>query len=276
VAPQPELAAGPYQARVIAVCASKGGVGKTTTAVHLGAGLAALKRQRTLIVDLDPQGHVGTSLQQALPPGPGRLAELLTAGRGREVLDIAVSSALPDLHITAPDKGLADAEKALTARIGREFLLRRALERTRTHYQTIVLDCPPNLGNLTLNALVAADAVLVPCDESVLALRGVEDLLEALDLIDEQLGHRPTLLGILKTRVDRRNRMVHEAVGSALQRTYGPLMLRTEIGVSTDLAKAQIAGTTVWELSPSGRGARDYAALVAEVEERLESAARPN
>jgi len=276
VAPDLGGALGPYDASVIAVCASKGGVGKTTTAVHLGAGLARFKGHRTLVVDLDPQGHVGTSLQQTMPPSPGRLAELLTEPKRREVMDIAVSTRIPGLHVTAPDRALGDAEKALTARIGRELLLRRLLKRTRTHYQSIVLDCPPNLGNLTLNALLAANAVVVPCDESILALRGVEDLLDALDTIDDELDHRAALLGILKTRVDRRNRKVHEAVGRALTGTYGPLLFRSEIGVSTALSKAQIAGESIWEHAPRSRGADDYAAFVSEVCERLESAARPN
>lgn len=276
VAPEPGGALGPHQASVIAVCASKGGVGKTTTAVHLGAGLARLRGHRTLVVDLDPQGHVGISLQQVMPTSPGRLAGLLAEPRRLEVMDIAVPTRLAGLHVTAPDRSLGDADKALTARIGRELLLRRLLKRTRTHYQSIVLDCPPNLGNLTLNGLLAADAIVIPCDESILAMRGVEDLLEALDSIEEQLDHRPTLLGILKTRVDRRNRKVHETVGATLARTYGGLMFRAQIGVSTALARAQIAGHTVWEHAPDSRGASDYAAFVAEVCERLEAVAHPN
>ena len=275
VTPRPSIIAGPYDATVIAVCASKGGVGKTTTAVHLAAGLATLKGRRTLVVDLDPQGHVGRSLAHVTPRRPGQLADLLMSTERQEVLDVAVATALPNLHLTAPDRRLAEADKALTARIGREFLLRRATRVTRTHYEYIVLDCPPNLGNLTLNALLAAHALVVPCDPSPLSVQGVTDLLDAVDVVDEQLGYRPALLGILKTRVDRRSRTVHDSVGEILDDAFGPDLFQTEIGVNTALTRAQIAGTTVWATSPGSRGAADYAVLVDEVLERLSRAPLP-
>jgi chromosome partitioning protein len=270
VVPEPDRAIGPCQAKVLAVCASKGGVGKTTTAVHLGAGLAALRGFRTLIVDLDPQGHVGASLRAVVPPRSGRLAGLLMSEEKGEVMDVVVPTAIPRLHVTAPDRGLANADKALAARIGREHLLRRALQRTRTHYDFIVLDCPPNLGNLTINALLAADALIVPCDPSVLSLQGVEDLLRTVELVGEQLSHRPQLLGILRTKVDRRNELVHEATAEALATDYSRALFDTEIRVNTTLAQAQIAGTPVWHVARSSRGARDYASLVDEVLFRLE------
>lgn len=276
VGPTPTTAPGPHDAHVVAVCASKGGVGKTTTAVHLAAGLAALRRRRTLVVDLDPQGHVGRCLDRVAQLRPGALAELLTSPERRDLHEAALPTRIPDLHLTAPDPALADADKALTTRIGREHVLRRALRAARTHYEFIVLDCPPNLGNLTINALVGADSVVVPCDPSPLALQGVEDLLRAVDLIDDQLGARPTLLGVLKTKVDRRNQRVHRAIGATLARTYGTTLFRTEIRINTALAQAQLDGRPVFDSRPGSTGAADYAAWVDEVLERVEGVASPN
>lgn len=275
VGPPPSTSLGPYDATVIAVCASKGGVGKTTTAVHLATGLAALRRRRTFLVDLDPQGHVGRCLNGVMPPREGALAELLTCNERRDLHEVAVGTEIPDLHLTAPDHGLADADQALTTRIGREHILRRALRTSRTHYEYVILDCPPNLGNLTINALVAADAIVVPCDPSPLALQGVEDLLAAVDLIDDRLGARPSLLGVLRTRVDKRNRRVHEAVDQVLSRTYGTALFNTQIGTNTALAQSQFDGRPVFQTHPRSTGARDYAELVDEVLTRVEGKAPP-
>jgi chromosome partitioning protein len=263
---------GSYDATVIAVCASKGGVGKTTTAVHLATGLAKLRRRRTFLVDLDPQGHVGRCLSAVMPARPGALADLLTSKDRRDLHEVAIGTEVPDLHLTAPDTGLADADQALTTRIGREHVLRRSLRTSRTHYEYVILDCPPNLGNLTINALVAADLIIVPCDPSPLALQGVQDLLAAVDVIDDRLGTRPGLLGVLRTRVDRRNKRVHEAVDEVLSRTYGTTLFNTEIGTNTALAQAQFDGRPVFDSHPGSTGARDYAALVDEVLERVEGA----
>jgi len=275
VAPAPMSALGPHQAKVIAVCASKGGVGKTTTAVHLAAGLAGLRGRRTFLVDLDPQGHVGRCLAGVTPARGGALAELLTSGDRRDLHEVAVGTEVPDLHLTAPDASLSAADQSLTTRIGREHILRRALRNTRTHYEYIVLDCPPNLGNLTVNALVAADALVVPCDPSPLALRGVEDLLAAVELIDDQLGARPDLLGILRTRVDRRNKRVHQSVDEVLGRTYGTALFESRIGTNTALAQAQFDGLPVYQSHPASRGARDYEAFVDEVLLRVEGRSTP-
>ena len=125
---------------------------------------------------------------------------------------------------------------------------------TRTHYDVIVIDCPPNLGNLTLNALMASDSVLIPCDMSVLSLEGVSDILETVDTLDESLGHNLRVLGILRTRFDRRNQKVNQTVESSLKERHGALVLNTRIPVNTRLSQAQNAGQPIFQFDPDCRG----------------------
>ncbi len=270
-APVEETAAHP-RARVLAVCAQKGGVGKTTTSVNLGAALARFHGLRTLIVDLDGQGHVGAALQaQVDDPGGPSLSDILL-GRGRDLSEIAHPTRVPDLFVTPSDKGLAATEGIMAGRIGKEMLLRSVLKGVREGFDVVLLDCPPNLGNLTLNALTAADACLVPCDMSVLAMSGVGDLMTVIETVRERLGCRVRVLGVLPTRVDRRNVRVTEFVMEGLREGYGPLVCNTPIPVSSALARAQVEGVTVFDYDSASSGARAYEDLSAEVLMRLDAA----
>ncbi len=267
---EPELGPGPLEAKVVAVTTSKGGVGKTTTAVHLATGLAMYHGYRVLLIDLDPQGHVARSLSGVMEgDGPGSLTDLLLEGKRRQVMTLASSTRIPGLEVVSGDPRLAEAESLLSTRIGKEFLLRGALKITRTHYHAIVIDCPPNLGNLTLNALLAADGVVVPLDLSMLSLQGVQDLMDTIETVAERLGHELEIFGILRTRVDRRNVKVNRTINQALEQAFGPLVLESTIGVSTGLVKAQMAGRPVMDMSPGDRAAQDYRALVDELVRRM-------
>ena len=147
--------------QTLAICTHKGGTGKTVTALSLAAGLADIG-QRCLLVDLDPQAHVSASLQAKPPAGLGLLSDVLL-GRLREVYEVAFRSGVnPNLYLAGSDKQLADTEMILSAKIGKELILADALSVTRTHYDLIVLDCPPNLGTLTLNGLCSADQQSTP------------------------------------------------------------------------------------------------------------------
>jgi len=260
---------GRTKARVIAVAAQKGGVGKTTTAVNLAVALARFANQRTLLVDLDGQGHVATSLSSMYEDGsPVSLSDVLL-GHGRDLLEIVHPTRIDLLSVTPSDKGLASAEGVLAGRIGKEFLLRGALRKARERFDVILLDCPPNLGNLTLNGLMAADACLVPCDMSVLAMAGVADLLAVVETLQYRLDHHVQVLGVLPTRVDRRNVKVTESVLKGLQETYGDLLMETRIPVSSALARAQMQGVPVFDFDPAASGAVAYRALSDEVVARL-------
>jgi len=147
-------------------------------------------------------------------------------------------------------------------------------EEALTHLKTsafdaIVLDCPPNLGLLTLNALLAADHVLVPCDLSVLALEGVDDLMNTIGQLEMTFGRAPQILGLLHTRVDKRNHKQNAAIRRAVAQRYSGLAMDTEIAVNTSLPTAQLNGTSVFAAAPDSTGARDYSALAAEVRAKV-------
>lgn len=259
----------PNRAQVIAVSAQKGGVGKTTTAVHLAAGLAQRHGLHVLLVDLDAQGHVASSLRAHLRTGAETYVSQALLAQEPDVALAVVPTTLPGLHITLADKQLSSAEAQLATRMGRDLILARALRTVRTRFDVIVLDCPPNLGLLTLNALYAADHVLVPCDLSVLALEGVDDLMRTLQTLQWTLGKCPQVLGLLHTRVDRRNHKQNATMRRAIGQSYQGLSLQTEIGVNTALPGAQLQGKVVYDAQPESTGARDYHALCEEVRGRL-------
>jgi len=255
---------GSRRARVLAVSSQKGGVGKTTTAVHLAWALAEDPEKKVLLVDLDPQGHVAASLRSLLGGRKGSLAEILLA-RDKEILDLAQPLREAPLEVALSDKRLAEAEGVLATKIGKEFHLRRALEFTRTHYDWIVLDCPPHLGELTLNALVAADEVLVPTELSALAYEGVHDLFDAFAKVSEHLNPKLGILGILLTRVDGRTPAANASVRTQIESTFGPIVLETEIPINSAVRQAQHAGLPLFHSAPQAGAAQAYRRLAEEV-----------
>jgi chromosome partitioning protein len=260
---------GDRKARVISVASLKGGVGKTTTSVNLASALARFHQQRVLLIDLDPQGHVGTSLRGQILQGGGRMSELLASDEHGHVMDIATDTSVPGLRVTTADAGLNEAENLLSAKIGKEMILRDALEVTRTWFDLIVIDCPPNLGNLTVNALVASDCLLVPCDMSPLAVQGLESLLKHAQLVGARLNPTLDLLGIVITRFDTRTPSLNEQVLGKLEASFGEAILPVRVGVSTSLSRAQHEGTDIFEHDDKSRGALHYREVAAEVARRL-------
>jgi chromosome partitioning protein len=262
---RPKVVRGARSATVIAVAAQKGGVGKTTTTVNLACALIEAHQQRVLVIDIDPQGHVASSLRESVRPGRVTLSEVLLATKTRDLLEAVVESSIDNLHLTPPDKCLNETDTLLSSRVGREYILQAALEGARTHYDTILIDCPPNLGNLTLNALVAADQVLIPCDLSILAFEGVADLLSTVETVNVRLRQRLEVLGILRTRVDGRTKQINEAIDGALTENYGDLLLESFIPINSALAKAQAAGLSIFQYQARSRGAQAYLTLADEV-----------
>ncbi len=268
------LETGTREAVVLSVAAQKGGVGKTTTAVNLAYALARFHDLRVLLVDIDSQGHVASALYRLVPPTGGEGLSDILLGKKRDIFEVARPTRLDGLHVTPSDRHLNETEGIIGARIGKELLLRQASRVARTHFDAIIIDCPPNLGNLTLNALLASSHVLIPSDMSVLSLQGVHDLVDALETVRERLGHDVKLAGLLRTRVDGRNRTVNEAILEALEQDYGPQLLKTQIPVNTALAKSQLEGRAVFDYAPASTGAAAYRDLALEISWRLGLSAR--
>ncbi len=263
---------GDRQAKVVAICSQKGGVGKTTTAVNLGTGLAHYHNKQVLVIDLDPQGHVEKSLGGIISDGLEYtpLSKILEARRGN-VLDAIVKTDLENFHLTPGDKALVQTESVLASRIGKEFILKTAIETARTHYDIILFDCPPSLGNLTLNGLVAADHVLIPCEMSVLAFEGVTDLMETLREVSERLNPQLNVLGVLFTRVDGRNLTMNQLIFDNMKRFFNGKILKSRIAINTALNKAQLEGKPVFHFAPNSSGTEHYQGLADEVVSRLKN-----
>jgi chromosome partitioning protein len=265
---RPARARGPREAVVIAVAAHKGGVGKTTTAVNLGATLARHHEMRVLIIDLDPQGHINTALAQCVSVGGGAITDALTVD-GTEIVDIVTGTRIKGLDVTPLDQNLAQTENLINTRIGKEYLLRESLQITRSFYDVILIDCPPNLGNLTINGLVAADQVIIPFDPSPLALGGVHSVVEAIGAVATRLNPDIDILGVLLTRVDGRNTTLNEAILSEARESFGDALVPLQIGINNALAKAQHAGQDIFSYDASSRGADHYETLGAWVAGQL-------
>ncbi len=261
---------GDRSAVVVSICSQKGGVGKTTSAVNLSSTLAKFFNQKVLVIDLDPQGHVEKSIGSIIPEGLeySPLSSILVSKKGN-LMDAIIKTELENLSITPGDKNLYETEGLLSTKIGKEFILQDAIQTARTHFDIILMDCPPNLGNLTLNALVASDYCLVPCEMSVLAFEGVNDLIETLETVNERLNKKLKLLGVVMTRVDIRNQAMNRVIEDNLSNYFKGRIFKTKIHVNTALNKAQLEGKPVFEFESSSSGASDYRELADEFIKKL-------
>jgi len=260
---------GDRNAQIISVCAQKGGVGKTTSAVNLSYCLARFHNQKVLVIDLDGQGHVASSLGGVYGDGNPSLSEIMLADRGRDLMEMILPSKYTNLDIAPADRQLYETENILASKIGKEFVLKDTLTATRTHYDFIIIDCPPNMGNLTLNALTTSDYLLVPTDMSRLSSSGISELFCTVSLVSERLNRDLDILGILFTRVDGRTTRVNSAIEGELSRMFSDLILDTKISLNSDISCSQIEGKPIAFYAPNSRGSKNYQDLAKEVLERL-------
>jgi len=249
--------------RVIAFANQKGGVGKTTTAINLGTVLAA--NHKVLLLDLDPQGNASTGLGvDRADRGAGTYALLIDAVPLANVLR---PTSVPNLLLVPADSDLAGAEVELVAMDNREHRLRLALqagEDVTAGFDFILLDCPPSLGLLTLNALVAADSVLVPLQTEFFALEGVSQITQTIERVKRALNPRLALEGILLTMYDRRNNL-SEQVAQDVRGFFKDKVFETVIPRNIRITEAPSHGLPVTAYDARSPGAQAYVALGSEI-----------
>lgn len=248
--------------RIFAIVNQKGGVGKTTTAANLGAGLADRGR-KVLLVDIDAQAnltaHFGCSVNDESENAT--MYEVLTAGKKLEDVLIHVDD---NLWLAPSSLLLSAADLELGGVIGRELLLKRALEPVSGIYDCVIVDCPPSLGLLSLNGLVAASRVIVPVQSEFLALHGVRQLLDTIDRVRSAYNPSLAVGGVLLCLYDGRRRL-SKTVAETVRDYFGALVFETVVRTNVALAEAPARGTSIFRYDPRSTGAEDYGMLADEI-----------
>jgi len=262
VFPDPPELEGHGPARVLALCNQKGGVGKTTTTINLGAALAEWGR-KVLLVDLDPQGALSVGLG-VNPLQLDRTVYNLMMERNVAVSDVLLETAVSGLDLLPSNIDLSAAEVQLVNEVAREQTLRRVLAPVLPDYDVVLVDCQPSLGLLTVNALTAADGVIVPLECEFFALRGVALLIQTLEKVRERLNPDLELEGILATMYDSRTLHGREVLARVLE-AFGDKVFHTVVNRTIRFPETTVAGEPITTYASSSAGATAYRELAREV-----------
>ena len=254
--------------QIIAIANQKGGVGKTTTCANLGIGLARAGK-KVLLIDADPQGSLTISLGN---PQPDKLPFLLPDAMGRILLDQPIQPGEGILHhpegveLMPTDIQLSGTEVSLVNAKSRETILRQYLDTVKGQYTHVLIDCPPSLGMLTVNALAAANRVIIPVQAEYLPAKGLEQLLQTVSKVRRQINPKLKIDGILLTMVDSRTNFAKE-IAALLRETYGSKIkvFRTEIPHSVRAKEISAEGKSIFAHDPGGKVALGYESLTKEV-----------
>jgi chromosome partitioning protein len=248
--------------KVYALANQKGGVGKTTTAVNLGAYISTVGLG-VLLVDVDPQSNATSSLSLDKNNVPLSTYDALVDGQ--PLAEVIAPTPWKHLHVVPSSPNLAGAEVELVNEIAREFLLKKAIAPVVDEYDYVLIDCPPSLGLLTVNALTAAlDGVIVPVQCEYLALEGLSDLLYTIGRVRENLNPTLTIRGMLMTMYDGRTNLAQQVV-EEVQKHFGQQVFRTIIPRNVRLGEAPSFGQPIMTYAPSSSGARAYQSLTVEI-----------
>jgi chromosome partitioning protein len=249
--------------RTIAIANQKGGCGKTTTAVNLSVSISELGK-RTLIIDFDPQGHSSIGLGQDIDNLSLTIYDAITKNQ-IPVSDVIVNTKFKRLDIAPSNILLSGAEIELVSMVGREFVLTKELKTVEDKYDVCVIDCPPSLNLLTLNALVASDDIIVPVQVHYYAMEGLKQLFETVNIIKEHLHTcNVKILGLLLTFVDKTT-LLSKQTENQMREYFGDLVFETVVHRSVRLAEAPSKGEPVLTYAPDSRATAEYKALAEEI-----------
>jgi chromosome partitioning protein len=257
-------------AYVISMTNQKGGVGKTTTTINLGAALAEAGR-RVLMVDMDPQGSlsIGLGVQQEELSTIRTVYDMLMDPQAFPATAVVRATSIPGLDLLPANIHLSAAELRLAGEVAREYALDRALETIREHYDYVLIDCQPSLGLLTVNALTSSNGVIIPMECEFFALRGVEMLRDTIGKVKERLNNKLTIDGVLATMVDSRTNHTRETIQAVLD-MFGDSVFHTTVSRTVKFPETTKAGVSIIEQAPASSGAVAYRNMAWELVERLE------
>lgn len=246
--------------KIIAIINHKGGTGKTTSTLNIGAGLA-LAGKKTLLIDIDPQSNLTEGLGL-------REVQVSIYDSIKNDTALPVESISANLDIVPSSLDLLGAEIELVSRLGRETILKRLLKPLADQYDYILIDCAPALGMLTVNALVAADTVMIPLEAEYFAYRGIDRLVSIISDVRTHYNENLTIGGVFITKINPR-RVITEQITESIKKYFSDKLFDTSIRINVALVEAQLKGIDIFQYAPASNAAQDYAKLTAEILDKV-------
>ena len=252
-------------AKVISIANQKGGVGKTTTTVSLAACIGR-KRKKVLVIDLDPQGNATSGL--GIDKGEIENSTYDVVVNEVAISEVIVESTAKNVDVCPTNINLAGAEIELVSAMSREQILKNALAEVQDKYDYVLIDCPPSLGILTINALTASDGIIIPIQGEYYALEGLSQLMDTINLVKKKLNPSLDIVGVVLTMFDRRTQLTRQ-VKEEVEKYFGDKVFKTLIPRNVRLAEAPSHGLTIVDYDGKSKGAKFYTELASEVVKRI-------